>query len=51
MEQVFVPIVYDNFGLPIEELSPPTDWEEILDETPLEEELQLTHEVEEDEER
>ena len=47
----FVPIVYDNFGLPVEESSPPTDREETLDETSSEEELRLTHEVEEDEER
>ena len=51
MGQAFVPIVYNNFGLPIEELSPPTDQEETLDETPSEEELRLTREVKEDKER
>ena len=48
--QAFMPIMYNNFRLPIEESLPPTDREETLDETPLEEELRLIHEVEEDEE-
>ena len=51
MGQAFMPIMYDDFGLPIKELLPPTDQEETLEETPLEEELQLTYEVEEDKER
>ena len=51
MGQAFMPIMYSDFGLPIEELSPPTDQEETLDETPSEEELWLTRKVKEDKER
>ena len=47
MGQAFMSIVYDDFRLPIKESLPPTDQEE----TPSEEELCLTHKVEEEEER
>ena len=47
MGQAFVPIMYGDFGLPIEELPLPTDQEE----TPLEEELHLICAAEEEEER
>ena len=51
MGQAFAPIVYDDFGLPVDISSPPTNPVGTPEETPLEEELQLTREVEEDEER
>ena len=51
MGQAFVPIVYNNFGLPVDVSSPPTNPVGTPEETPSEEELRLTREVEEDEER
>ena len=51
MGQAFTPIIYNDFGLPVNALSPPTDPVGTPEETPLEEELWLTREVEEDEER
>ena len=47
MGQAFMPIMYDNFRLPVKELPHPTDQEE----TPSEEKLWLTRKVKEDEER
>ena len=51
MGQAFVPIMYDNFRLPVNIWSPPTNPVGTPEETPSEEELRLTCEVEEDEER
>ena len=49
--QAFAPIMYDDFGLPVDMLSPPTNPVGTPEETPSEEELRLTCEVEEDKER
>ena len=51
MGQAFMPIMYNNFGLPVNMSSPPTNPVGTPKETPPEEELWLTREVEEDEER
>ena len=51
MGQAFVPIVYDDFRLPVNTSSLPTNPVGTPEETPSKEELQLTREVEGDEER
>ena len=50
MGQAFALIVYDDFGLPVNASSPPINPVGTPEETLSEEELQLTHEVEEDKE-